>query len=130
MPSIHSIFKDIISLSDREIEELFISISEILSLISMNQTKYNNNREQRFAKVVACLYCGSTNVIKHCKKNGVQRFRCKDCEKTFITAHLPPVANSHVSHEQCIDYAKCNIGSSGFKLSLMKRKLSKQDNFS
>lgn len=109
MPSVHSLFKDIKSLSDKEIEELFNSIGEILSLKSMTKSIYSDSREQRFSKGVACLHCGSTNVIKHGKKNGVQRFKCKDCEKTFNDRTLTPLANSHVSLEQWIDYAKCMV---------------------
>ena len=31
-----------------------------------------------------CHYCSSTEIIKHGKKDGVQRYRCKECKKTFI----------------------------------------------
>lgn len=66
----------------------------------MTSSLYKDSREQRSSKGVACLYCGGTNVIKHCNKNGVQRFRCKDCEKTLNDT---PLANSQISLEQWID---------------------------
>lgn len=109
MPSVHSIFKDIKALTDSEIEELFNTIGEIISFRTMTNSLYNDSREQRFSKGVACLLCGGTNVIKHGKKNGVQRFRCKDCQKTFNDRTKTPLANSHVSLEQWIDYAKCMV---------------------
>ena len=109
MPSIHSIFKDIKALTDSEIEELFNNIGEIISLRAMTSSLYSDSREQRFSRGVACLHCGGTNVIKHGKKNGVQRFRCKDCEKTFNDRTMTPLANSHVSLEHWIDYAKCMV---------------------
>lgn len=71
MPSVHSIFKDIKTLTDSQIEELFNNIGKILSLKSMTKSLYSDNREQRFSKGVVCLHCGSTSVIKHGKKNGV-----------------------------------------------------------
>lgn len=109
MPSIHSIFRDIKALTDSQIEELFNTIGEIISLRTMTGSLYNDSREQRFSKGVACLHCGSMNVIKHGKKNDVQRFRCKDCERTFNDRTMTPLANSHVSLEQWIDYAKCMV---------------------
>lgn len=109
MPSVYSIFKDIKSFNDDEIEELFNSIGEILSLKSMIKSLYNDSREQRFSKGFACLHCGGTNVIKDGRKNDVQRFRCKGCKKTFNDRTLTPLANSHVSLEQWIDYAKCMV---------------------
>lgn len=56
---------------------------------------------------MVCLHYGSTKVIKHIKKNGFQRFRCKDCGKTFNDLTLTPMANSKVRPEQWVDYAKC-----------------------
>jgi len=109
MPSILAIFKDIKALTDNEIEELFNNIGEIISLRAMTNSLYNDSREQRFSKGVACIHCGGTHVIKHGRKNGVQRFRCRDCEKTFNDRTMTPLANSHVSLEQWIDYAKCMI---------------------
>ena len=35
-------------------------------------------------EVIFCQNCTSKNVIKHGKKNGIQRYYCKDCKKTFI----------------------------------------------
>ena len=33
---------------------------------------------------IFCSSCSSTEIIKHGKKDGVQRYRCKSCNKTFI----------------------------------------------
>ncbi|MDA3847749.1 MAG: hypothetical protein PF505_14615 [Vallitaleaceae bacterium] len=79
MPSRKSIFKDIKSLSDNEIEELFNHKSELISFKSFTKSIHSESREQRYSNGVACLHCGSTSVIKHGKTNDVQRFRCKDC---------------------------------------------------
>ena len=106
MPSTKSIFKDIKLLSDNEIEDLFNHIGELISFKSLTKSIYNDSREQRYSNGVACLHCGSTSVIKHGKKNNVQRFRCKDCGKTFNDLTLTPMANSHVKLEQWIEYAK------------------------
>jgi transposase-like protein len=109
MPLTKSIFKDIKSLSDNEIEELFNHISELISFKSFTKSIHSESREQRYSNGVACLHCGSTSVIKHGKKNDVQRFRCKDCGKTFNDLTLTPMANSHVKLEQWVKYAKCMV---------------------
>lgn len=109
MPSTKSILKDVKSLNDNEIEELFNHISELISFKSMTKSIHSDSREQRYSNGVVCLHCGSTLVIKHGKKNDVQRFRCKDCGKTFNDLTLTPMANSHVKLEEWINYAKCMI---------------------
>lgn len=116
MPSIHSIFTDIKTLTDRETEELFNALGELISFKSITNSIHTDSREQRYSKGVACLYCGSTKVIKHGKKNNVQRFKCKDCGKTFNDLTLTPMAHSKVSSEQWVEYAKCMV----FGLSIRK----------
>lgn len=109
MPSIQSIFRDAKSLSDRDIQELFNNIGEIISLKSMTKSIHSDSREQRYSNGVTCLHCGSTSVIKHGKKNDVQRFRCKDCTKTFNDLTLTPMANSHLELSTWLEYSKCMI---------------------
>ncbi|MCT4563387.1 MAG: hypothetical protein N4A68_03530 [Maledivibacter sp.] len=46
MPSIHVIFKDIKTLTDSEIEELFNNIGEIISSRAMTNSLYNVSLEQ------------------------------------------------------------------------------------
>jgi len=109
MPTLQSVFKDAKSLSERDMQELFNILGESISLKSMTKSVHSDSREQRYSGGVICLHCGSTSVIKHGKKNGVQRFRCKDCNKTFNDLTLTPMANSKVCLEQWMDYAKCMI---------------------
>ena len=129
MPSVHSIFKDIKSLTDSQIEELFNNIGEIISVRAMTNSFYSDRREQRFSKGVACLHCGGTNVIKHGKKNGVQRFRCKDFEKTFNNKTMTPLANLHVSLEQWIEYGKCMVLGLSIRKSATRCKVSVKTSF-
>ncbi|MFQ3579433.1 MAG: hypothetical protein SNJ71_04740 [Bacteroidales bacterium] len=35
-------------------------------------------------KVKTCIYCNSEHIIKHGRYNHLDRYRCKDCGKTFI----------------------------------------------
>jgi transposase-like protein len=129
MPSTKSIFKDIKSLSDNEIEELFNHIGELISYKSLTKSIHSDSREQRYSNGVACLHCGSTSVIKHGKKNDIQRFRCKDCGKTFNDLTLTPMANSHVKLEKWVEYAKCMILGLSIRKSATKCKVSVKTSF-
>jgi transposase-like protein len=42
-----------------------------------------------------CPHCGDTNVIKYGKKDGKQRFQCKNCYKTFMLTTNTIAAQSH-----------------------------------
>jgi len=83
MPSIQSLMKDAKTLSNSEIEILFSNIGELLSLKSISNSIHSDSREQRYSDGVVCIHCKSTKVIKHGKKNDIQRFRCKSCNKVF-----------------------------------------------
>jgi len=51
-------------------------------------------------QIVACPHCGSTSIKKHGKKDGRQRFRCKDCNKTFTLATNTLFRYSRLTDEQ------------------------------
>ena len=42
-----------------------------------------------------CPYCGSPAIIRYGHKCNKQRFRCKSCERTFVTTTNTIMANSH-----------------------------------
>ncbi len=39
--------------------------------------------EGRFASGAMCLHCKSSHVVRHGHANGLQRYRCRECRKTF-----------------------------------------------
>lgn len=49
-----------------------------------------------------CPMCGSVEVVKNGKKNGQQRFLCKNCKKMFIPAGCVEVVHNVVVHDQII----------------------------
>lgn len=109
MASVSSIFKDVANLNENQIEELFNNIGELISLKSFSKSVHTDSREQRYAKGVACLHCGSTGIIKYGKKSNIQRFKCKDCGKTFNDLTLTPMAKSPLPVDTWLSYAKCMI---------------------
>jgi transposase-like protein len=51
--------------------------------------------EGRFAGVLACPHCTAGHVIKHGTANGLQRYRCRGCGKTFCALTGTPLAGLH-----------------------------------
>ncbi|MEI7539104.1 MAG: IS1595 family transposase [Comamonadaceae bacterium] len=51
--------------------------------------------EGRFAATAACLYCESKRVIRHGHSNGLQRYRCRECRKTFSALTKTPLCGLH-----------------------------------
>ena len=51
--------------------------------------------KEQLSDRLACPYCGGDHVIKYGRKDGKQRFFCKDCQKTFMHTSNTLMANSH-----------------------------------
>lgn len=68
MPSIHSIFADVKTLTDRETEELFNNLGELISFKSLTNSIHTDSREQRYSIGMVYLHCGSTKVISMVRK--------------------------------------------------------------
>ena len=51
-------------------------------------------------QIIACPHCGSASIKKHDKPRGKQRYRCKDCGKTFMLSANTLFRNSRLSTEQ------------------------------
>ena len=99
MTGFNSNFSDI----QKQISFANLTDEQILELLSILQTKRNAKpkltkeekiflqccREHRSYSVnkdldtVVCPICGSIKIIKNGTKNGRQRYKCKDCAKTF-----------------------------------------------
>ena len=51
--------------------------------------------ESRFASGAVCPHCRSEHVIRHGHGNGLQRYRCKDCRRTFTALTGTPLNRLH-----------------------------------
>ena len=51
--------------------------------------------ESRFACGAACPHCASQHVIRHGHANGLQRYRCRECRKTFSALTGTPLNRLH-----------------------------------
>lgn len=54
-----------------------------------------------------CPHCQSVNVVKNGNVRGIQRFKCKDCEKTFSYTTNTILYKSNKSIETWEKYCEC-----------------------
>lgn len=66
----------------------------------------NSCTEQRFADGLVCSRCGKKNIVKFGKSRGKQRYRCKDCGKTFNTLTKTVFADSKLPISKWLIYAE------------------------
>lgn len=99
-------------------DQLIVLVERVLCKIKANAEKTNNVKEiieKNFPKIVGsgqyepksqstiecCLHCGSISIKKHGKTTGgVQRYKCKDCGKTFTENYGLITHYSHLSDWQ------------------------------
>ena len=71
------------SLSEQEQQELLSKLEEYLVLGSHVAQITKEVKEMRFSKGRVCCYCNGTDVVRNGKRNGVQRYLCRNCKKSF-----------------------------------------------
>ncbi len=76
--NLNQIAGDLQQLSRDELEKLFLIIRKILYPNLAGDLK-----ENELAAPLICPYCSSTDVIRFGFSNKHQRYRCKDCKRTF-----------------------------------------------
>lgn len=59
-------------------------VGRLDNMVSNPKEDMEKEPNKTFGKGVKCKFCGKTNTIKKGKRNGVQRFMCKDCGKYFL----------------------------------------------
>ncbi len=78
--------KDFTSTELEIIKQLFISLSrqdKQSFMKSLNNKENVSNKLVSQKEIKSCPHCNSESFIKNGKKDGIQRFMCKDCRKTF-----------------------------------------------
>lgn len=81
------------SFSDEQINEL-LSRLEVKKSRNTESSKQENDSVQ---KTLACHQCGSVDIVKIGHRNGKQRYRCKDCGKTFGDTNSTMLYHSRLS---------------------------------
>lgn len=99
---------DLLSGTDKKItlKLLMDYISEILDL---NPIDMDSFRESRFSHGSNCPYCEGGHIIKYGKKNEQQRYKCKDCDKTFMDCTKSIFSKTHVSLKKWLRFVECMV---------------------
>jgi len=85
---------------------LLKQIEELIGLGDDTCDLLHQIRSGQFDEGFKCPHCKSINAIKHGKSKGKQRYKCKDCTKTFSDTTLTPFAYSKKDLSKWRDYAE------------------------
>ena len=66
--------------------------------------------EERMVEKPECPHCHSSLINRHGKVNKIQRYRCKNCSKTFVATTGTPLARLRYK-ELWLDYIRCMLDS-------------------
>ena len=112
---IKSYFK---SLSIEEQKNLLIELSEIKANSDYNLLEIN--RIKLDEKQGVCPHCGNHKYIRHGKDSGVQRYKCKSCQRTFTPFTGTWLAQIH-KKEKLVPYLK--LMQKGLSLEKIRKEL-------
>ena len=90
------------SLYDDDIEILKVIIDTIDVSNTMNNVVHKANG-------YTCPYCKSININKNGKKNGKQRYICKECGKYFIPISKSMFIKTHHKYINWLDFIHCEL---------------------
>lgn len=78
--------------------------AQLMAKLMAEMPEYENVRDAKNENgdsiPVACPHCGSIDIKKHGKVNDKQRYKCKDCDKTFNESTGSITQHSHLSKWQ------------------------------
>lgn len=102
-------------LSDKDKSKMLRFISESLSYSESNFSDFIEKERSCDNKV--CPHCKSDKIVKFGLKNKVQRFRCKDCKKTFSNSTGTIIAYAKKSLSTYEKYLACMLNELSIKKS-------------
>lgn len=114
MPNTVEIKEAIQLLSQQQLKDLYQFIADIMSINMPLGNLCKEITESRFANGEVCVHCGSTVITKYGKIGEIQRYRCKNCKKTFNTLTFSPLSYSKLTLDLWVHYAQCLI--SGYSI--------------
>lgn len=63
--------------------------------IDLDDELINKIRSLKYVNGMGCPYCGGTYVVKYGKHRNHQRYKCKNCNKTFTDLTFSPLNGTH-----------------------------------
>ena len=115
MATVQSIISDIVTLTP--IDQADLKRWFIHSFAQNPGTIQRYVEKERFSGGLVCPVCGKTHIIRHGhREDGTQRYKCKDCGKTFVSTTNTVVAYTKKDYDTWEKYIDCMM----YGLSLSK----------
>jgi transposase-like protein len=93
--TVANILADIASLSDKDKEYILDFLTRHFTPSAFQQgVLIGELRERKFSHGFHCRHCGSMSVVRYGKRDGRQRFKCKDCLKLSCDLTNTPMYRS------------------------------------
>ena len=109
MNKVTSVLEQVKALSEEEQQELLTQLEEHLILGSQVSKITKEVKEMRFSKGRVCCHCNGTDVVRNGKRNGVQRYLCRNCKKSFCDLTNSATYRSKKTLDKWLKYAKCML---------------------
>ena len=111
--------KDVItSYNNLSFSDRIVFYTTISNDITVSDNMQSFLIETRLDGEGSCLYCEGTNVVKNGKrKDGIQRFLCRDCRKSFIANSDSITARTRKSVTVWAAYLRCMMDQKTLKRS-------------
>src|SRR6476620_2502684 len=115
-----NIIADISSLNDRDKDYILDYLTRHFSPSSSQQgALIGELRERKFSHGFHCRHCGSTSVVRYGKRDGRQRYKCKDCHKLSSDLTNSPMYRSK-KVEKWIPFIECMLNGLSLRETALK----------
>ncbi len=108
MATLSSVIADIATLSTSDKKALRSYLINVFSTKSSSLEDYV--KEERFSGGLVCPICGCVHIVRNGhRKDGVQRYKCRDCGKSFVSTTNSIVSGTHKDFDTWEKYIDCMI---------------------
>ena len=98
----------ITALDDKQKKQLYVLLKSLLGYsTNIDDKLFKEIRELKFKDGFYCPHCNCKHVVRYGKHNGIQRYKCKDCGKTFTEMSFTPLNKTHYP-EKWLTFIECN----------------------
>lgn len=98
---------NIYDLLPEEITEAIKRLTDALAIVQ-NRKETNSKFISKEKSKVACPYCHHDVIVKNGHdKNGVQIYKCKDCEKKFTSCTNTFISHTKLTYEKLVIFFEC-----------------------
>lgn len=90
-----------------ELEEVIKHLQDLLNIKQTSTITHGQVKEIKYVPV--CPHCEGKHVVKNGHDNGVQRYRCRECGKSFVASTNTIFHSTKLSYDQWFTFIKCEL---------------------